>query len=671
MKRFQKVLSLCLAVLSLVTALAIPSDAIEWSGNAGGIGGTATGVTSNGFGIASTSDNLVGYRFSVVNKDGVTRNGKVIDIFRDNSEGWDAYFCRNDGRGNISGYKMSPKYNKVQWIANQYNGYSTSQATNNTYLEWYSIAFASGMPLPTGIQNWVKDYRNLNTILLYLGIGTAQDLEPGDKVLVEPLYSIGINNLWHALTVTECGVFGQSVFGPNSYGGSSTKRGTWGWIRKYTNRIFPNALYENTGMDGLWIGAYPFGSGWAIFSAMINMGYGIGVAYDTSIENGYVVKYHGNGATSGTTPNSQHVIGVEKELSPNGYKKKDYIFQGWNTQPDGSGTGYADKQIVKNLTTESNTIVNLYAQWEIDPAISIDAVVPNSNYREGTTVITSFNVTNISKDNKQFIPEDNVNVQFTVTNGNQTIASGQKTGVVIPRGGTNLVYFKWTVPTGLSNSNLNVTGQVYVGTQLMDTAVMTVSKGTASNYQTPDTDYEDHIPDDWRTAYAPARQINSASWSEWVYENGRFTKRFYQVTPSSRLTINPETGGGSMRSGYGIVLSWNVRATSTGSSYATGNMYTQPQTAYALFPEYRYRERSGNCRLLDRVSSLFQFKRNPSGDNGRLHFVPLWFPDGAYVVSGVAYDIWTPAGMLTVQDNSNAITISGDLYDDYYIGRKP
>ena len=41
-----------------------------------------------------------------------------------------------------------------------------------------------------------------------------------------------------------------------------------------------------------------------------------------------------------------------------------YTFVGWNTEPDGSGTAYKNKQMVRNLASGEGEVVTLYAQWE-------------------------------------------------------------------------------------------------------------------------------------------------------------------------------------------------------------------------------------------------------------------------------------------------------------------
>ena len=79
--------------------------------------------------------------------------------------------------------------------------------------------------------------------------------------------------------------------------------------------------------------------------------------------NTYTIKYDGNGNTGGSTANSSHTYDAAKALTANGYTRTGYSFNGWNTKADGSGTAYADKASVKNLTTSNGATVTLYAQW--------------------------------------------------------------------------------------------------------------------------------------------------------------------------------------------------------------------------------------------------------------------------------------------------------------------
>ena len=81
----------------------------------------------------------------------------------------------------------------------------------------------------------------------------------------------------------------------------------------------------------------------------------------------YSVKFNGNGSTSGSMSNQSFTYDeAAKALTTNAFKKTGYTFAGWNTAANGSGTSYADKATVRNLTTTNNATINLYAQWTID-----------------------------------------------------------------------------------------------------------------------------------------------------------------------------------------------------------------------------------------------------------------------------------------------------------------
>ena len=77
----------------------------------------------------------------------------------------------------------------------------------------------------------------------------------------------------------------------------------------------------------------------------------------------YSVKYHANGATSGTAPaDATYHIYNEVIVAGGGDLAIDgYDFIGWNTKEDGSGTSYQGGNTFEMGTSD----VDLYAQWEI------------------------------------------------------------------------------------------------------------------------------------------------------------------------------------------------------------------------------------------------------------------------------------------------------------------
>jgi len=97
--------------------------------------------------------------------------------------------------------------------------------------------------------------------------------------------------------------------------------------------------------------------------------YGGTITCRRTVNDTYTVIYDKNNTNAiGTTPNSIHEVGVEKNLNLNGYSLEGYVFNGWNSKPDGSGTNYTNGQSVVDLTTTPGATVTLYAKWSACPA---------------------------------------------------------------------------------------------------------------------------------------------------------------------------------------------------------------------------------------------------------------------------------------------------------------
>ncbi len=76
----------------------------------------------------------------------------------------------------------------------------------------------------------------------------------------------------------------------------------------------------------------------------------------------YQVKYNGNGNSGGSMANSTHTYDIEKTLTANGYTLAGHYLQGWATS-EGGPVVYTNGQVVKNLSSLKNDVVNLYARW--------------------------------------------------------------------------------------------------------------------------------------------------------------------------------------------------------------------------------------------------------------------------------------------------------------------
>lgn len=979
MKRVLKRLLAGILAVSLSLCGAMGAAALSWDGSAAGGGGEGSAATTKGFSIryADVGTNCLGYRFSVVDKYGNTKNGLVLDVFRNTKYGNSSY---------TADYKFSTKYNKKQLILYQNSNFSTVKTSAGCVKET-DMGFATSLPTPDGMGSWQDRRDNLNPVLYNLGFsGGISSLVNGDKVLVEPLFDVRLETIYHSVTVTELAIYGKWLLGANSNGGSSSNSDTWGFISNYTNRHYPNSLYTPDG-QGLWTGASAL-SGRATFNVIINSGYGVGIAYaetkpdfsptlsvqccevwrgdlsartyhygtsngayfgNYSYINGYPImgdKIWGsiyfppesqdirvrqsvrlaggywasrNVTLSSSSSSSQwldvslqpptvdagrscYVVEAKQDwldssgnVQKSGTVKTFYIpvkpkvnlyqatmydvtgsvaaragagstgalyvgqrvrpyytytsdntwtsynhFQaylyGWvsgswrtpyagdgpdlsltyqgissgtpvsrysnlglYTVPDNSGSGSNQMRIIlstqwasdPNHTGQGTTLfipifkadaelanirmitedgyytstlwtgekytpqytyknntgvrilvegynpdgskIGLYAipangsinvngkaftaptdsstyaavgsvylegagfgntQYEsngsnnaktvtfpVKVPVSIESLTPNSLYREGVSVVTSFRVKNAA--NANLTPTDKVSVCFRVYKGGTQLYTATKNDVVIPANGDNLVYFKWLVPSGLSGSSLTLQGEISVNGTVYHTDSMTHGTEQVVVSQTPDTVFEKRPPSDFRLISPPSRSgLTTTQWSEWIYENRTFIKKTYGLTmdPASKPVLTPDPdspsrqyqgGKWTMKSGYGYTVNWPV-TTKTGSGLLSppAAAITPSQDVRLYFPEFQYGMTLGQYRTLDAAgTNTFVLPVNPNADNDRLHFVPLWYPDGDYTVQGYAGDLWTPVGMMSGYLTSDPITIKESAYDDWYVGQ--
>ena len=78
----------------------------------------------------------------------------------------------------------------------------------------------------------------------------------------------------------------------------------------------------------------------------------------------YTVAFNANSG-EGTMADQAFTYDEAQKLTQNTFERRGYSFEGWNTKADGSGTAYADKAEVVNLTAEDNATVTMFAQWKV------------------------------------------------------------------------------------------------------------------------------------------------------------------------------------------------------------------------------------------------------------------------------------------------------------------
>ena len=289
-KYFRFVVSLLLSLV-LVASSVLPSLAAEWNGSTAdpSIGGSSP--SAGGYGIKGTWANkpstIMALRFSFYNADTGETKGTTLDVFK--SEYAD-YMNWN---------KLDKKYNKLQLRELYNNDNLTAGFTIDNFDSYVEddarLGLADGLPDYTSeLAEWQTDDDNLNALLLEMDIedvGSIYDFQTGDYMLVEPMYPVYIDGAWFVLTVTEIAVLGAH---PNLNGVGEGYEGlkseansgeNWKFIAEYTNKHFPNSLFldkawcdsaENAILDSEFV---PELTKKTTFDAIINNGYGIGIAF--------------------------------------------------------------------------------------------------------------------------------------------------------------------------------------------------------------------------------------------------------------------------------------------------------------------------------------------------------------------------------------------------------
>lgn len=234
---------------------------------------------------------------------------------------------------------------------------------------------------------------------------------------------------------------------------------------------------------------------------------------------------------------------------------------------------------------------------------------------------------------------------------------------------------EWTVPENIGSATIYIGGELTVNGKSESVIKNAYSTCKYVISSTPDTQFEYSAPDNFSVSASPANNSTTAKWSEWKYENGAFKKYNYGIgisdelpslVPAASANASLNNGMWTMKSGYGVEITLkNAMKSISGYTMPGSGSYTVPQYSTVKFPEFSYSSSLSKYRTLELVSGNWVFRTN--GTYGRIHFTPLWYPDGKYSVSVIQRDCWTPAGMISRTINTKDITISGSAYDDWII----
>ncbi len=119
----------------------------------------------------------------------------------------------------------------------------------------------------------------------------------------------------------------------------------------YTNYFDNNALF--------CAGADASGNPYRYFKGVVS-----GMSVEIIDPMTYTLHFDANGGT-GVMADQVFSLGRPTTINSNGYYLEDYVFANWNTQPDGSGTSYANNYNITSDLGNDGDVINLYAQWDL------------------------------------------------------------------------------------------------------------------------------------------------------------------------------------------------------------------------------------------------------------------------------------------------------------------
>ena len=328
-----------------------------------------------------------------------------------------------------------------------------------------------------------------------------------------------------------------------------------------------------------------------------------------------------------------------------------------------------------NEITESNennnTLTSTLAVKPIPPDLAIIATNAQ-NWYAGKEVVVTATVVNYTK---RAVPE--VTVRLTLG------SSRYEEVIPMPGNGSNLAVFRIKLPAATGSASLAFTVDPYNAVPEGNESNNDLSK-TVQIVAVPfgivlDPDLPE-LEQTYKTrgllSIPNATNSDYHIWQEVRYESGSYVTRTYwaklqtvfSLVPDPRIAYPAEPK--RMESGFGVQVALRTQLT---TNYDHPEKLVGAQMAWVYSPEAgygQYPQWSGVFDSLqasggtpgDKVVS-WRYAVNPWSESGsRLHYTPLWFPDGQYTVLSQAFYAWSPAGQMYWYD-AGSVDILGDMYD--------
>lgn len=316
--------------------------------------------------------------------------------------------------------------------------------------------------------------------------------------------------------------------------------------------------------------------------------------YAEWLGNLYSVTYNANGATSGSVPSaSSGRNSIATSINSGGLTKNGFVFDGWNTSGDGTGTDIAAGS---SFAPTSNT--TLFAKWSVLQTYTVTFSANGATSGSAPVAISGILTTTLLPGNTGAMA-----LASRVFGGWNTLANGTGTNFVAGSTYTaaaNITLFAtWTVNYSIAydgngatsgNAPATQTGLAGAATVASNSGSLTKSGFSFGGWNT--------LANGGGALYAAGASINSsldvllyAVWSVLptftvTYDdNGATTgTAAISVQSISASTVLDNNSGAMTKTGY-VFAGWNTQADGLGTTYAAGSNYTPTAniTLYALW----------------------------------------------------------------------------------------
>ena len=334
-------------------------------------------------------------------------------------------------------------------------------------------------------------------------------------------------------------------------------------------------------------------------------------------------------------------------------------------------TAFVDPDnIVAEINESNNTRTTTISIKALRPDIEIiDSTI--MDWYAGMNVIVSATVRNNTAQ-----PVPSVAIRLTI-GGTSYMES-----IPVAGNGSNLAVFRITVPPAgsytvkLTADPDNVLDETDESNNIRTKDIQVINAPTSIVADPDDTAMEQRYSAYGLTRLPTATSSTNHTWQEVRLESGNYVTRSFYARLTTAFSILPDERIAyadrpkQMESGFGFSVQCSSTLT---TNYDHPEKLVGAQMVWVRCPESAYGQISAWQNVRDslevktgevgEMTVTWRLAVNPySVTWSRLHYTPLWYPDGEYVAWAQAFYAWSPVGQL-YEHKTDTLTIKGDMYD--------